>query len=185
MIQVPRGISGPLPPYRYVRLTGMIPLIPSIAQVLVFSASDNCSWKKKGRQNVLFWPSINWVLKAPRAEPTSFRSSRKLCPEYKSIRMHTTSIHVRLQCSLWLLYQIVGHICIPVAGAFGAKVMDMTKGMLVRKLVSACWHRLTGCYCSDIPEGAIHISYCSTKCVPENVSLILRLILISPFYIRF
>ena len=99
-----------------------------ITGTCVFQPQITAVEKKKGRQDVLSWPSINWVLKAPRAEPTSFRSSRKLCPEYKSIRMHTASIHVRLQCSLWLLYQIGGHISIPVAGAFGARVMDMTNG---------------------------------------------------------
>lgn len=44
----------------------------------------------------MLWPSINWVLKEPKAEPTSFRSKIKYVSEYKGVRMHTTPFHGRL-----------------------------------------------------------------------------------------
>lgn len=94
--------------------------------------------KKKVKRNVLFWSSINWVLKALKAEPASFGSKRKLCPEYKGIRTHTASFHGRFQCSLWLasfkLALSRACICIPIAGAFDARVRDLTNGVLMRKL---------------------------------------------------
>lgn len=132
------GISGSLPPYRYEQGTGMVPLVRRISQVRAFSASDNCSWQKKVKRNVLFWSSINWVLKALKAEPASFGSKRKLCPEYKGIRTHTASFYGRFQCSLWLpsfkLALSRACICIPIAGAFDARVRDLTNGVLMRKL---------------------------------------------------
>lgn len=41
--QAPGWISGLSPSYKYVQVTGMVPLVPRIPQVRVFSASDNCS----------------------------------------------------------------------------------------------------------------------------------------------
>ena len=98
--------------------------------------------------------------------------------------LHLREMTMKLVAAFFKLASIWGgSICFPVAGAFDMRVTNMTKGILVRKL--ACWHQLIHCYYSDIPEQTIHISFWSTKCVPENISLILRFLLISPLIYRF
>ena len=82
-----------------------------------------------------------------------------LFSEYKNIRMHVEDDNKTCGCFFQSGLYLGGSICILVAGAFDMRVMSMTNGILVRKLVPACWPQLIHCYYSDIPEGTIHISF--------------------------